>query len=94
MCVDEAGVVVMSAFNTEGEQQRPLAGRFDGTEVGGVTVSMGDHWSKTRNLAKVHNAKEEGVGRWNDDSEADRFTTKNNSKHWKKQGTAPILANF
>ncbi len=23
MCVDEAGVVVMSAFNREGEQQRP-----------------------------------------------------------------------
>ena len=52
MCVDEAGVVVMSAFNREGEQQRPLAGRFDGTEVGGVTVSMGDHWSKHTTLPK------------------------------------------
>ena len=38
VCVDEAGVVVMSAFNREGEQQRPLAGRFDGTDD--VTVSI------------------------------------------------------
>ncbi len=39
MCVDEAGMVVMSAFNTEGEQLRPLAGRFDGTDAAGGVIS-------------------------------------------------------
>ena len=33
MFVDEAGMVAMSAFNTEGEQLRPRAGRFDGTDL-------------------------------------------------------------
>ena len=41
MCVDEAGVVVMSAFNTEGEQQRPLARRFDGTDAAGGVSNAG-----------------------------------------------------
>ncbi len=49
-----------------------------------MTISMATIAQNTH-LPKVQNAEEDRVGRWNDDSEADRFTTtKNNSKHWKK----------
>jgi hypothetical protein len=41
VCADEAGMVVMSAFNREGEQQRPLAGRFDGTDAAGGVRNAG-----------------------------------------------------
>jgi hypothetical protein len=39
--IDEAGMVVMRAFYTEGEQLRPLAGRFDGT-AGRIVEQLSD----------------------------------------------------